>query len=101
MRTAPEISRGGAEEKGSDVGNASCSNPQRPAQADIDRKPDCLLRQYRNARDELNAGLALLERAINLREMLEFGLDLDDVAAEVAAFNRAANAHKAKRRMRS
>ena len=60
-----------------------------------------LLRQYRNARDELNAGLALLERAINLREMLTFGLDLDDMAAEVAAFKRAANAHKAKRRMRS
>lgn len=60
-----------------------------------------LLTQYRNAREELNAGLDLLKRAIDLRELLQSGLDLDDMRDEVDAFNRACNLHKARRRLRS
>jgi hypothetical protein len=61
-----------------------------------------LLTQYRNAREELNAGLALLQRAIDLRELLSWGvLDLDEAREEAPAFNRAADLHKARKRVRS
>ena len=57
-----------------------------------------LLTQYRSARDALNASVDLLCWAIDIREQLQFGLDLEDMQAEVAAFNRACEAHKARRR---
>jgi hypothetical protein len=46
----------------------------------------------------LNAGLDLLGWAIDIREQLQFGLDLEDMKAEVAAFNRACELHKGRRR---
>jgi hypothetical protein len=57
-----------------------------------------LLTQYRSARDALDASLALLGWAIDLRERLTFGLDLEVMQAEVRDFNLACEAHRALRR---
>jgi hypothetical protein len=46
----------------------------------------------------LNAGLDLLGWAIDIREQLQFGLDLEDMRSEVSRFNRACEVHKARRR---
>jgi hypothetical protein len=48
-----------------------------------------LIKQLNAARDRLDCDTALMQRAIDLRERLWFGLDLDDMRAEVAAFKRA------------
>ena len=54
---------------------------------------------YRCARDTLNSSLDLLTWSIDLREQLEWGvLDIDDARAEVGAFKRACERHKAHRR---
>jgi hypothetical protein len=55
---------------------------------------DLLLREYRAARDRLNAGLDLIDRSFDLRELLACGLDLEDMQAEVADFTRAVQLHR-------
>jgi hypothetical protein len=45
-----------------------------------------LLLRYRASRRRLNATLDLIDRAIDLREQLWFGLDLDHMREEVRAF---------------
>ena len=86
--------RGGAAEKfQGDV--KPLPDTKRPAVSQADIR---LLGRYRSARDALNAGLALLGWAIDIREQLRFGLDLEDMQAEVAAFRRACEQHKARRR---
>ena len=58
-----------------------------------------LITEYRCARDALNASLDLLTWSIDLREQLEWGvLDIDSARAEVGAFKRACERHKAHRR---
>jgi hypothetical protein len=48
-----------------------------------------LVARYRAARGRLNAGLALVETALDLHEQLHWGcFDLDDARAEVRAFRR-------------
>jgi hypothetical protein len=86
-------SGGGAAEKiQGDIKPFSDSKRHAVSQADIRH-----LGRYRSARDALNASLALLGGAIDIREQLRFGLDMDDMRAEVAAFNRACEQHKARR----
>ena len=58
-----------------------------------------LLTQYRESREALNASQDLLTWSIDLREQLQWGvLDIDDARAEVGAFKRACERHKAQRR---
>lgn len=60
---------------------------------------DNLITEYRCARDDLNASLDLLTRSIDLREQLKWGVfDLEFAQAEVAAFKRACERHRAQRR---
>jgi hypothetical protein len=48
-----------------------------------------LVARYRAARGRLNRDLDLIDRALDLREMLYWGcFDLDDARAEVADFKR-------------
>jgi hypothetical protein len=69
---------------------------RRPAEAEVGKlthpRPrggqQVLLMRYRAARGRLNATLDLIDRALDLRELLYCGLDLDDMVAEVAAFRR-------------
>jgi hypothetical protein len=51
-----------------------------------------LLIRYRSSRGRLNGTLDLLDRALDLIEQLQWGLDLDLMVGEVAAFARACRA---------
>jgi hypothetical protein len=53
-----------------------------------------MLEQLRMARERFERGLFLLERATELLEMLWWGLDLDDMRAEVNLFLYACKAHR-------
>ena len=46
------------------------------------------------ARDRLDVGTALLNQALDLRERLWFGADLDLMVDEVRAFERACDAYR-------
>lgn len=50
--------------------------------------------QYLAARVRLNATLDLINRALDLRALLECGLDMDEVRDLVAEFVRAARQHR-------
>jgi hypothetical protein len=58
-----------------------------------------LITEYRCERDDLNASLDLLCWSMDLREQLQWGVfDMEFARAEVAAFKRACERHKAHRR---
>jgi hypothetical protein len=50
--------------------------------------PDELLEQHRAARRQLDETLELLDRALDLREQLQWQLDLDDMVEFVAQLRR-------------
>ena len=60
-----------------------CTRLATLTQADAD-----LIGSLNAARDKLNAHVALLNRALDLRELLYFGIDLDDAVQAVADFRR-------------
>jgi hypothetical protein len=53
-----------------------------------------LLTQYRAARNQLDASVLLLQRALDLHEQLSWGLDLENMVNEVGELKRAVSAHK-------
>lgn len=85
MRTAPGISRGGAEEKNrSKRGSASDSTPPAPSQDRV-----TILAEYREARRKLDEGLDLIREGLDLRERLWMQIDLEEAQRQAAEFRRA------------
>jgi hypothetical protein len=58
-----------------------------------------LIAELDAARGQLNETLDLLNRALDLREQLWFGINLDDMAEAVAELRQATEAHKRARRV--
>jgi hypothetical protein len=52
-----------------------------------------LWEQYREARNRLDATLDLLSRTLDLREQLQWSLDLDDMLEDVRRLRRAVEQH--------
>jgi hypothetical protein len=84
MRNAPAGSGALAVRLGGDTGTARLNASRSSSQA----KQRLLVFRYRVARARLNARLDLLEQALQLRERLTFGFDLDEMVEEVRAFRR-------------
>lgn len=97
MRNAPADEAGALAKIEISLGH-STGSPRHTLSRDASQASQRLLVfRYRAARARVDAGLDLIDRALDLRERLYFGLDLDDMAAEVRDFKRAVEAHRRRR----